>query len=107
MKEGVKTVVICRKPNNNDKFNQAKFHKELIKEGVETYYHDTVHAKITIIDRSVAIVSSMNFIPTSVGGTSWEAGLVTYERKIVNDILNSVLKMQKQADPQLKDDNPL
>jgi len=97
---GVRTIVICRKPSEDDKYDQANFHKELINEGVKVFYHKNVHAKITIIDRSIAIISSMNFIPTSVGGTSWEAGLVTYEIKTVSDTLSSVLKMQKQAEPQ-------
>lgn len=48
-----------------------------------------VHTKI-IVDDEIAIVSSMNLIPTSKGGSSWETGIVTCDSKVVDSIAASV-----------------
>ena len=50
-----------------------------------------VHAKIVVVDSTVAIVSSMNFFSASSGGSSWEAGIVSTDEKVVKNIKKSIL----------------
>jgi len=71
----VTVTVILRPPdkNNNEYQKNVKFHNLLKEEGIKLYYNESVHAKIIVIDRALAIVSSMNFIVQSSGGQSWEA----------------------------------
>ena len=39
--------------------------------------------KLIVVDKAVAVVSSMNLTGFSTGGSSWEAGLVTKEDTVV------------------------
>lgn len=58
--------------------------------GMEIFVNQSVHAKIMIFDRGVAIISSMNLNAFSVGGGSWEAGIATCSEDVVSDILNGI-----------------
>jgi hypothetical protein len=58
---------------------------------VSINYDDSVHAKIIVVDRAVAIVPAMNFIASSSGCTAYEAGLVTIEPRVVDSIYNSII----------------
>ena len=44
-----------------------------------------------IIDNEAVIVSSMNLIPTSTGGQSWEAGMISFDKQIINQALKSII----------------
>ena len=96
MAEGVNVTLLTRPPElDRDEYQDRKkeYHSHLQQDGVEVVYNKVVHAKIIIVDRAVAIVSSMNFNPRSSGGASWEAGLVTIDRKTVEEILYEVWKV--------------
>ena len=67
-----------------------QFKRELFAKGVAITYDESIHAKLIVVDRSVGIVSSMNFYAGSSGGACWEAGIATIERSIVNSITRSI-----------------
>ncbi len=91
-KRGIIVHIITRSPR--DKIseyqkNKQEYLSKLQKEGISLIYNEKVHAKLIVVDRAVAIVSSMNFFPESSAGVSWEAGLVTIDKKVVDSIANS------------------
>lgn len=91
-------IVITREPNSNAKrewekqqaHEQARCYKEMRETGVEMRYKNDLHGKILVFDREVAILSSFNFTRNPASGTSWEAGIVTYEKEIINGIMESI-----------------
>jgi hypothetical protein len=92
-KKGVNVRIITRQPQ--DKYSEyleknKQYLSHLQTEGIELAYNNKVHAKIIVVDNSIAIVSSMNFYPESSAGASWEAGLITIQTKTVESILESI-----------------
>jgi len=93
-----KVIVITREPNINagrewerrQAQEQARCHKALRDAGVAMRYENDIHGKLMILDKAVAIVSSFNFTRNPASGTSWEAGIITYEDEIVSGILKSI-----------------
>jgi phosphatidylserine/phosphatidylglycerophosphate/cardiolipin synthase-like enzyme len=76
-------------------------HALLRKKGVNIHYINTIHAKIIIIDRKVAIVSSMNLYSGSTGGGLLEAGIVSFESKVVESAskyINDLLAKTESPD---------
>ncbi|MBA7554702.1 hypothetical protein ES705_47333 [subsurface metagenome] len=59
--------------------------------GIDVFYNKKVHAKIIAVDRTIALSSSMNFFSDSSAGKSWEAGLITIEPTVVEEVVNSIL----------------
>jgi hypothetical protein len=55
-----------------------------------------------LMDGLVALVSSMNFISSSSGGKSWEAGLVTWKEWIVNSITKSIQNILDSPETRVK-----
>ena len=68
------------------------------------FYNKKVHAKIVTVDRTAAIISSMNFIVQSSGGQSWESGIVTVDHENVQSIVNSLLKIIELPETKSKED---
>lgn len=91
-KEHNVNVMVVTRPigRSFDKDDQTKYHEHLQNKGVQLRYHSTVHAKIIIVDQQIAVISSMNFNPSSSGGKSWEAGVVTMNAQIVKSVLQDV-----------------
>lgn len=85
--KGVKIKILTRFPEVGDK---QEFIQNLQGYGVEVFTNPSVHAKIMVFDRGVAIVSSMNLYASSLAGASWEAGIATSSTEVVNKILTSV-----------------
>ena len=91
-RKGIKVTIITRPPTE-DKYpeyveKKRGYHLKLKKEGVAVFYDPNVHAKMIIVDQSIAIVSSMNFYAESSAGVSWEAGMVTTNANVVRTILD-------------------
>ena len=84
-KKGIIVELITRHSNN-------EYIKVLTENGVSIIYDDSVHAKLTVVDRRVGISSSMNYYAGSTGGELWEAGIVTLEESTVQSIAKSILK---------------
>ena len=87
--------MIARPTDDED---ALKYQKILQQAGVKIYNNKKVHAKVIVVDRALAIVSSMNFIVQSSGGQSWEAGLVTIDPSVVEDVVNSILNLLERPD---------
>ncbi|MHA1222041.1 MAG: phospholipase D-like domain-containing protein [Candidatus Heimdallarchaeaceae archaeon] len=86
---GALVTIVMRTPDDQDK---KKYQEKLRDYGIKIYNNDKIHAKIITVDRALAIVSSMNFIVQSSGGQSWEAGMVTLDNTVVEEVVNSILK---------------
>jgi hypothetical protein len=76
-------IVTTRPKKDREDAKKVECHALLRKKGVNVHYISTIHAKIIIIDRKVAIVSSMNLYSGSTGGGLEEAGIVSFESKVV------------------------
>ena len=98
---GKDVILITRRPDDkSDEYRKRKeeYHSTLKKGGVKISYNKRVHAKLIVLDRAVAIVSSMNLNSSSTGGSSWEAGLVTKEDSVVEAVRDSVLNLQEKPE---------
>jgi len=94
VQKGCNVTLLTRPPANADK-NEVL--NNLQEYGIKVLTNKSVHAKIMVFDRGVAIISSMNLYAFSVGGGSWEAGIATCSEDAVSDVLNTVfLKMEEK-----------
>ncbi len=55
-----------------------------------------------VVDKAVAVVSSMNLTGLSAGGSSWEAGLVTKEDTVVESIVDSIYGLLERPDSEAR-----
>jgi phosphatidylserine/phosphatidylglycerophosphate/cardiolipin synthase-like enzyme len=102
-KNKTKVTVITRNPSDN-KFDyyqelieeKQKYHETLKNEGIIIHYDPRIHAKLLVVDNQIAIISSMNFIPSSVSGASWEAGMISIDDSIVNSVHNTIHDLLKK-----------
>ena len=103
---GKEALVVTRSPglDNAGRARDQKwaYHRGLQESGVQMFYNDYVHAKLMVVDDLVAVVSSMNFISSSSGGKSWEAGIVTWQHRSVEFISNSINDIVKSPETQIK-----
>lgn len=94
-----KVLVITRDPlqDNYPERREEKrvYHEELKKKGIIMNYDPRIHAKLLVVDKQIAIISSMNFILTSSGGSSWEAGLISIDDSIVTSVHKTIHKLLK------------
>ena len=88
----VNVKIISRRPKK-DKDDELKIecHAALRKKAVTIHYINTIHAKIIVVDRKIAILSSMNLYSGSTGGGLLEAGLISFESKVVDSITKYIL----------------
>ncbi len=95
----VKVKVIARRPENtkND-VPKAECHANLKREGVIIHYNNQIHSKIIIIDRKIAIVSSMNLYSGSTGGATLEAGIVSFDKIVVDSATKYVLELLEKPE---------
>ncbi len=91
---GISVLLITRPPDEE----KIDYHKTLIDAGIKIYHNKSTHAKIVVVDRAVAAVSSMNFYAASSGGKSWEAGLISIEETVVESVVNSILNLTEMRD---------
>jgi len=100
-KRGISVTLITRRPDGK-KYSYRKekqeYHTTLKKEGVILTYNKMAHAKLSVVDRAVAIVSSMNFYSGSSGGASWEAGFVSIEETVVESVVSSILRLLEKPE---------
>lgn len=100
-KRGISVTLITRPPDDK-KYSYRKekqeYHSTLKREGVILTYNRMTHAKLIVVDRAVAIVSSMNFYSGSSGGASWEAGFVSIEDTVVESVVSSILRLLEKPE---------
>lgn len=95
-KSRVEVRLVTRPPSiDRDRYRKERdeYHATLKKEGIVLTYNKKAHAKLIVVDRAVAIVSSMNFYSGSSAGSSWEAGLVSIEETVVESVVDSILAL--------------
>jgi phosphatidylserine/phosphatidylglycerophosphate/cardiolipin synthase-like enzyme len=81
----VKVKVVARRPTTAKMDAlKAECQANLRKEGVVIHYINQIHSKIIIVDRRITIVSSMNLYSGSTGGATFEAGIVSFDEKVVD-----------------------
>lgn len=93
----LRLILLTGPPEIDSEQHQEKkqeYRNILKKDKVRFFYNKSAHAKIVVVDRAVAIVSSMNFSPRSSGGVSWEAGIVTVEQTVVEAIADSRMSLE-------------
>ena len=93
-KKGLEVTIVTRPPE--DKYpehlkRKQEYHAKLKQDGISLIYQDKIHAKLIVVDRAVAIVSSMNFYSDSSAGVSWEAGLISTDPNVVDSVVQSTL----------------
>src|SRR4030042_699701 len=93
-------ILVTRPPEDDNQLPRDKqeYHKTLTNGGVKLIYNKKVHAKLIVVDRAVAIVSSMNLYGSSSGGGSWEAGLVSIEDTVVESVADSILSLKERPE---------
>ena len=100
-KRGIDVRLMTRRPDTRkEPFRRHKqeYHRFLKEDGVSVTYNKAVHAKIVVVDRAVAIISSMNFYSGSSAGASWEAGLISVEETVVESMVNSILELLEKPE---------
>lgn len=98
--KNAEVTLVTHPPEDNNQFpkDRQEYHKTLKNEGVKLVYNKKAHAKLIVVDRTIAIVSSMNLYGSSSGGGSWEAGLVTIEDTVVEQIVDSILSLMERPE---------
>jgi hypothetical protein len=66
--------------------------------GVKMFYNEGVHAKMLVVDRAVAIVSSMNLTRSSTGGRMWESGIISVKGNVVESIMDSIQNLIRKPE---------
>jgi len=90
--------LLARPPKGRNKQNKKEYHQILRDSGVKLYYNKVVHAKLMVLDRAVALVSSMNLYGASTAGSSWEAGMVSVEETVVENVINSIFRLMEKPE---------
>lgn len=94
-KQRGKAVVFLTRPHQTER--NRKIHETLVESRISLLYHRDLHAKIIVIDDLLAIITSMNFQQRATAGITWEAGLVTIDKTIVNQIKNSIVNLNPKS----------
>jgi len=95
---GANVTVVTRPPDEKDQHLKEKqeYHSKLKEQGINLTYNKQIHAKLIVVDNSIAIASSMNFYSASSGGRTWEAGIISTEETVVKTIINSINKLHEK-----------
>jgi phosphatidylserine/phosphatidylglycerophosphate/cardiolipin synthase-like enzyme len=97
-----KTIILVTRQLDDKSAEYRKrkedYHKTLRESGVKLTYNSRVRAKLIVLDRSVAVVSSMNLNSSSTGGSSWEAGIVAKEDSVVEVVRGAILGLREKPD---------
>jgi phosphatidylserine/phosphatidylglycerophosphate/cardiolipin synthase-like enzyme len=91
---GINVQIITRPPYDRRPEGLKRkqdYHAQLKRDNIPLLYEEKVHAKLLVVDRAAAVVSSMNYYPESSAGVSWEAGLVSTDIDVIESIIKSTL----------------
>jgi phosphatidylserine/phosphatidylglycerophosphate/cardiolipin synthase-like enzyme len=81
----VTVKLVARRPENVKEDRQKiDCQANLKRAGIVIHYINQIHAKIIVVDSKIAIISSMNLYSGSTGGALFEAGVVSFEKKVVD-----------------------
>jgi hypothetical protein len=95
----VNVRIVTRRPtkDKND-ISKLECHATMRKRGVTIHYINTIHSKIIVIDRKIAILSSMNLYSGSAGGGVLEAGIVSFEGKVVVSTIKYITDLLEKTE---------
>ena len=95
----VTVKIVARRPENT-KSDALKLEcqSNLKKSGIVIHYINQIHSKIIVIDRKLTIISSMNLYSGSTGGALLEAGIVSFEQKVVDSATNYIVKLLEKPE---------
>ncbi len=99
----VNVKIVARRPSK-DKADAPKLECQALlrKKGVFIHYINTIHSKIIVVDRKIVILSSMNLYSGSTGGGLLEAGIVSFETKVVDSATKYIIDLlEKPESPDL------
>jgi phosphatidylserine/phosphatidylglycerophosphate/cardiolipin synthase-like enzyme len=98
----VKVKLVARRPLDQKTqkidIQKAEYQDSLRKEGVIIHYNNQIHSKIIIIDRKIAIVSSMNLYSGSTGGATLEAGIVSFDKTVVDSAVKYIVELLEKPE---------
>lgn len=101
-KRNIDVRLITRSPESEKapwlRERKQEYYEILRRDGVMVAYNNIVHAKLIVVDGTVAVISSMNFNSRSSGGATWEAGIVSTEQTVVESVANSVRRLLKNLE---------
>lgn len=90
----VKVKVVARRPSNTKvDALKAECQSNLRSAGVVFHYINQIHSKIVVIDRKIAIISSMNLYSGSTGGATFEAGIVSFDKIVVDSAAKYIVDL--------------
>jgi hypothetical protein len=98
----VKVKLVARRPLDpkTQKIDvpKAECHNNLRKEGLIIHYINQIHSKIIVVDRKVAVISSMNLYSGSTGGATLEAGIITFDNIVVGSTINYIVELLERTE---------
>jgi hypothetical protein len=98
----VKVKVVARRPadpkTQKIDVQKAECHANLKKEGLIIHYINQIHSKIIVIDRKIAVISSMNLYSGSTGGATFEAGIVSFDKTVVDSTVKYVTELLEKPE---------
>ena len=97
--------IITRKPEEYKTYTRECL-QFLEKRGVSVHYSISVHGKVLVVDDIIAVVSSLNFLENSAFGKNWEAGIITYDKSVINQITESIenIAIDESIDPSMNEE---
>jgi phosphatidylserine/phosphatidylglycerophosphate/cardiolipin synthase-like enzyme len=95
----VTVKLVARRPENV-KEDRLKIdcQTNLKRAGIVIHYINQIHAKIIVIDSKIAIISSMNLYSGSTGGALFEAGVVSFEKKVVDSATKYIVGLLERPE---------
>jgi hypothetical protein len=95
----VTVKLVARRPENV-KEDRLKIdcQTNLKRAGIVIHYISQIHAKIIVVDSKIAIISSMNLYSGSTGGALFEAGVVSFEKKVVDSATKYIVGLLERPE---------
>lgn len=95
----VNVKIVARRPENT-KIDALKVECQtnLKKTGIVIHYINQIHSKIIVIDRKITMISSMNLYSGSTGGALLEAGIVSFEKKVVDSAAKYIVNLLEKPE---------
>jgi len=91
VKKDINVTLLARKPTAQ---KQSEAIEKLQQIGAQVFFDNRLHAKMILIDRTVALISSSNIIPTSMT-ENHELGILTLNEEVLEDLLGYLTYLQR------------
>jgi len=95
----VTVKIVARRPENTQKdASKRECQTNLRKTGIVIHYINQIHSKIIVIDHKITIISSMNLYSGSTGGATFEAGIVSFDKKVVDSAAKYIVELLEKPE---------